>query len=527
MKKLVFFVICFVVILVDTRAYDAIVDGIYYNLNEDDMTAVVTNKSTGRPYEMEGIGSYSGSVEVPSSVEFNGRVYKVIAIGSYAFYKCESLTDVVIPGGVISIEGLAFDGCVSLSNVNFPQSVKYVGANAFSNTLWYNSLPDGCVYINDVLYVYKGEIPDGTHIDIKNTTTYISPWAFSGQIQLKSVTLPSDLEEIGVGAFYQCYNLITVGKMPEKVLSIGDECFSHCYNLEEVVLPGKLEKIGYWAFKGCQHLLKIVIPNSVKILGSGCFKDCGLISVVVGDGVEEIPNSAFAGCVYLTTVKLGKSVSKIGSYAFNGSMGSAPHISSFVIDAPTHPLLADNALSGLMEDCEIQVSCGCKEDYNAFSLPYRRYNLTENNYSLNLYTNYYVDDLFIERVALGNIKYHKMPNCDDNVATVEAFSYFGAYEFVEWSDGNKENPRTINLQKDTMLCAIFAEKGVSVEKVEGNQFNIYSKDNVLFVENNDLSFRVLNSDGKVVYSGREQQIILPRGVYLIHFENGYTYKILL
>ena len=50
---------------------------------------------------------------------------------------------------------------------------------------------------------------------------------------------------------------------------------------------------------------------------------------------------------------------------------------------------------------------------------------------------------------------------------------------------------------------------------------------MLFVENNDLSFRVLNSDGKVVYSGREQQIILPSGVYLIHFENGYTYKILL
>ena len=65
MNKLVFFVICFVVILVDTRAYDAIVDGIYYNLNEDDKTAVVTNKSTGHPYEMEGIGSYSGSVEVP------------------------------------------------------------------------------------------------------------------------------------------------------------------------------------------------------------------------------------------------------------------------------------------------------------------------------------------------------------------------------------------------------------------------------------------------------------------------------
>ena len=37
-------------------------------------------------------------------------------------------------------------------------------------------------------------------------------------------------------------------------------------------------------------------------------------------------------------------------------------------------------------------------------------------------------------------------------------------------------------------------------------------------------FRIMTTDGKTIYSGKEQQIVLPNGLYFIIFENGYTYK---
>ena len=68
-------------------AYDEKIDGIYYDLNEESLTASVTyggSKYSG--------GTYSGEVVIPSEVTYNGKVYSVTSIGGYAFYYCHGLT---------------------------------------------------------------------------------------------------------------------------------------------------------------------------------------------------------------------------------------------------------------------------------------------------------------------------------------------------------------------------------------------------------------------------------------------------
>ena len=64
-------------------AYDAEVDGIYYNLSGTE--AEVTYRTTS-------YNSYSGNVIIPSSITYNGTTYSVTSIGSNAFYKCNYLT---------------------------------------------------------------------------------------------------------------------------------------------------------------------------------------------------------------------------------------------------------------------------------------------------------------------------------------------------------------------------------------------------------------------------------------------------
>ena len=528
MKKFILSLICLLILVANANAYDAIIDGMYFNLNEETLTATITHKGGQYGYS-DGMNSYSGpEVIVPATITFKGKTYDVTSVNSYTFYRCQNLTKVVLPESVRSIGAYAFFDSPILTDITIPNNIETIGAGAFENTPWIDNFPDGCIYIGTILYKYKGEIPNDANIEVKEGTTTITSFAFDAAreiscLNIKSVTLPSSLKIIGDEAFYMCSAMEKIN-IPKDVIYLGDGCFHHCYKLDSIILPEGLEYIGHNAFKECTHLTEIVIPNSVKTLGAGCFNRCGLISAIIGDGVEEILSNTFT-CRYLTTVKLGKSIKKIESHAFNTVMSKESLISTLVIDAEIAPTAPHDALD-LHPNCEIQVPCGSGSSYKALTLPYDNYNVTENTYSLNIYTNYLIDDFIIERLALGHILYHKMPSCDDNVANIEAVPNFNSYEFVKWSDECTDNPRTIELHQDTMLYAIFKEKNsdVTINNLNEQALKIYTKNNTLFIEENEMYFRIMTTDGKTIYSGKEQQIVLPNGLYFIIFENGYTYK---
>ena len=119
-KQLVLFVMF--IVSVAAKAYDACIDGVYYNLKTE---ATVTYKDTN-------YNSYSGTVVIPDFVTYNGKTYSVTKIGSLAFASCSDLTSVTIPDGVGSIEERAFYGCISLTSVNFPNSITLIGNRAFA-----------------------------------------------------------------------------------------------------------------------------------------------------------------------------------------------------------------------------------------------------------------------------------------------------------------------------------------------------------------------------------------------------------
>ena len=92
----------------DEDGYEyAVIDGLQYALK--DGNATVKRQSS----------SITGSIDILASVTYEGEIYSVTSIESWAFYDCTGWINVTIPDSVTSIEPYAFSGCDGLKSVTF------------------------------------------------------------------------------------------------------------------------------------------------------------------------------------------------------------------------------------------------------------------------------------------------------------------------------------------------------------------------------------------------------------------------
>ena len=147
--------------------------------------------------------------------------------------KCNDTTisECVIPDGVIRIEYEAFQNCRYLKNVTIPGSIE------------------------SITHGYDGR---SRFWDCNN---------------LQSVTIGNGVKEIGDSAFRNCSNLKSV-TIPNSVTKIGDSAFKKCWSLQNITIPNSVTTIGEWAFQYCSNLKSVTIPKSVTTLGGGAFRDC-------------------------------------------------------------------------------------------------------------------------------------------------------------------------------------------------------------------------------------------------------------
>ena len=202
---------------------------------EDD---VLFNKDKSRiiSFRNQNVKSYV----IPSSVT---------SIGDWAFYGCNSLSEIVIPSSVTSISDRTFSNCDSLSKIVIPSSVTSIGGRAFSF----------CRSLSEIV--------------IPSSVTSIGECAFVACCSLSEIVIPSSVTSIGNGAFSSCRSLSEI-VIPSSVTSIDDGAFYGCDSLSEIVIPSSVTSIGDRAFYGCDSLSEIVIPSSVTSIGDSAFYKC-------------------------------------------------------------------------------------------------------------------------------------------------------------------------------------------------------------------------------------------------------------
>ncbi len=135
-------------------------------------------------------------------------------------------------------------------------------------------------------------------------------------------------------------------------------------------------------------------------------------------------------------------------------------------------------------------------------------------------------------------------SADENMGTVSiggTFDYgteisisadaLPGYEFVEWNDGNTDNPRTITVEQDSTFTAYF-QLIDGINDPDMPAISIYSSDNHIVVTNAegfpvqifDMSGRLIVRESRITESVREYTILAP-GVYLVKVGDNVVKKV--
>jgi len=122
---------------------------------------------------------------------------------------------------------------------------------------------------------------------------------FRKYTSITSITIPSNVEYIGYGAFEYCDALTSI------TFEVGSS----------------LTEIDDWAFYSCDNLTSIELPNGLERIGRYAFGETGLISIEIPQSVTEIDDYAFYSCSSLEnlTIQSNSELIRIGSDAFFGN----------------------------------------------------------------------------------------------------------------------------------------------------------------------------------------------------------------
>ena len=433
-----------------------LVDGIYYNFDVENKTATVTNNGSDEPWSNP---SYMGDVVIPATVNYEGVTFEVLTIGEYAFFFAYEVTSVDIPEGVVRIETEAFADC-GFKEITLPTSIQSIDNHAFNYGM-----------------------------GIINHITLLAP-------------TPPTVGDMAFGYTYPEYAEMT--------------CTIHipCGTLETYLAAEG------WATLNTQNGLYIKEPNPINTLtvasaneqqgiatitqANACDDDNAIISATPtygyhftqwSDGNTDNPRA----------IVVTEDVTYTAEFAAN----------TYVVTTDVHEEIMGNVTGAgeYLYTEEATLTAVANEFYRFVQWSD---GVTDNPRSVIVEK----DSLFIAEFEIEtfNVVAASGEPEKGRVKIILVAEPIEGFEFLEWSDGNTENPRAFYPTEDIEVYAYFQVKSSTPTDIESSmisQARVWGNSGTLHVEGANTDYYVLDAAGKLIYQGRQSEISLPVGVYLV------------
>lgn len=176
-----------------------------------------------------------------------------------------------------------------------------ISKGALDDTWWYKQQPDGIVYIGNVLYGCKNDLPIHTKIKVAEGTVEIVDEAFLGQTNAVSLDIPSSVVRIGDRV---------IAQTSVSVITVSSD--NKMYKSEENCL---LSQDGKTLVMGC---LGSTIPSSIEIIGKQAFSSLYIDGICIPKNVRTIEYAAFYQALNLSHLEFeeGSKLETIAEFAF-------------------------------------------------------------------------------------------------------------------------------------------------------------------------------------------------------------------
>lgn len=252
---------------------------------------------------------------------------KLTNIRASAFWGT-GLESITIPASVTNIYKTAFGNCSAL------QEIRCKGANPpAANADAFQSVPRTIpVYVSlQSLEAYK-DAAVWSEFKVLPDPEQCPTWGYCG-LQGDNLTWSLDCDEglliiSGSGAMasyeltspapwnFQAKNINTI-IVSEGVTTLGGYAFYNCKYASSVTLPNSLMSIGRNAFNICQKITSIVIPSSVANIGQYAFSACSGLTSIRFLGCPTINIGAFQRCEAIKTILCASEIPPVCSQSQN------------------------------------------------------------------------------------------------------------------------------------------------------------------------------------------------------------------
>ena len=412
----------------------------------------VENKTATVTYnEEDPMHSYHGDVNIPASVEYEGYTFNVVAIGERAFDMCWEITSISIPEGVTLIEHRAFSDC------DFPIL----------------TLPSTITEIQDMAFMM-------CHMDT---------------IVLLSNTPPT-ISEMSFEMFHSLC-IIPCGTMEAYMdNSVWARMIEDGYrmNIQEPAPANTLTVATTNEQQGAAHIVQ----------SNACDDDNAIIEAVANygyhfvqwnDGNTDNPRNIVVTEDITYTAEFAANTYTVSTKVNDDAMGSVSGAGPYLYTAEATLTATANPFYRF-----VQWSDGITDN--------PRVVMVEKD---SLFTAEFEIETFNVVAASGE------PD-RGRVKVILVAEPIEGFEFSHWSDDNTDNPRAFYPDGNLEVYAYFKIASSTPTNVENTQITsakVYGANGTLHVEGADTNYYVLDASGKLIYTGRQEMLSLPQGMYLV------------